>query len=144
MEISEIQISYTNPLLERVKVKESVDAYRVLFAGWDKNLLELQEEFKVLFLNRANEILGIHSLSKGGTASTIVDSKLLFSVALKCNAAGIILAHNHPSGNIKPSQSDISLTSKIKEGASILGISLLDHIIVTKEKYFSFANDSLL
>ena len=144
MEISEIKISYSNPLLDKVKVTESEDAYRILFAGWDKDLLELQEEFKVLLLNNANQVLGVYPLSKGGTGSTVVDSKLLFSVVLKCNAAGIILAHNHPSGNLKPSQSDISLTSKIKEGASILGISLLDHIIVTKKKYFSFSDDSLL
>jgi len=115
MEISEIKISYSNPLLDKVKVTESEDAYRILFAGWDKDLLELQEEFKVLLLNNANQVLGVYPLSKGGTGSTVVDSKLLFSVVLKCNAAGIILAHNHPSGNLKPSQSDISLTSKIKE-----------------------------
>jgi len=135
---------YSNKLALKSLSNGNCRNSNILLAGWDKHLIELQEEFKVLILNRANEVLGVYPLSRGGTTSTIVDSKLLFSVALKCNAAGIILAHNHPSGNLKPSQPDISLTSKIKEAASLFEISLLDHIIVTKEKYFSFADESLL
>ena len=103
--------------------------------------IELQEEFKVVLLNRANEVLGVYSLSKGGITGTIVDQRLIFAVALKCNATGIILCHNHPSGNLKPSEADVTMTSKIKKCGELFDISLLDHLIITKNGYFSFTQD---
>jgi len=106
--------------------------------------LELREEFYILLLNRANHVLGWFPVSKGGSAATIVDPKLIFSIALKCNAHGIILAHNHPSGNLKPSDADIQLTQNIKNGGILLEINILDHIIITSESYFSFADDGKL
>jgi DNA repair protein RadC len=106
--------------------------------------IELQEEFKVLLLNRANMILGIYNLSKGGVFGTIVDIKLLLAAAIKSNASSMIVAHNHPSGNLKPSVSDKRLTKKIKEGAKLLDVELLDHLIVTKLFYYSFSDDGLL
>ena len=115
MEISEIRVSYSNNKKDRLKITNSKQSYDILMACWNKATLELQEEFKVLLLNRSNQVLGIYPLSKGGTASTVVDAKLVFSVALKCNASSIIIAHNHPSGNLNPSEADKSITEKLKK-----------------------------
>ena len=91
------------------------------------NTIELYEEFKVLLLNRANEVLGIHILSKGGISGTMVDLKLLFAVVLKSASSSIILAHNHPSGNLKPSEADKMLHNKIKKAANYLDVNVLDN-----------------
>ena len=87
-------------------------------------------------------MLGIYPLSKGGVTGTVVDAKLVFSVALKCNASNLIIAHNHPSGNLKPSEADKSLTLKLKKAANLLDITLLDHLILSKEGYYSFQDES--
>ena len=144
MKISEIKVSYSNNDKNRVKIKDSQSCYDVFLSFWNKNTLELQEEFKVLLLNNANQVLGIYPLSKGGTNSTVVDVKILFSVALKSNATSIIIAHNHPSENLNPSEADKRLTQKIKEGANYLDIKLLDHLIITKGNYYSFADNQIL
>lgn len=94
----------------------------------------------MLLLNRANKVLGICVISTGNVSGTVADPKLIFTAALKANACGIILAHNHPSGNTKPSKADELLTAKIKTGAQYLDINVMDHIIVTNEGYYSFAN----
>jgi DNA repair protein RadC len=141
MNISEIKVSYSNKSKELQIITDSKSSYTILLACWNKHTIELQEEFKVLLLNRRNAVLGIYSLSKGGVSGTIVDVKLVFSVALKCNASHIIIAHNHPSGNLKASAADKSLTNKIKTGAELLDIKLLDHIIITKDDYYSFADN---
>jgi DNA repair protein RadC len=144
MEISEIKVSYTNPNKDRQQIKDSQTSYTILIACWDKSTIELQEEFKVLLLNRYSEVLGIYPLSKGGTAGTIVDAKLVFSVALKCNASSIIISHNHPSGNLKPSEADKTLTKNLRVAGNYLDIKVLDHIIVTKDNYYSFADSGEL
>lgn len=143
-QIAEIQVSYHTPASERQKIISGEKAFEVLLNCWDKDTLELQEEFKILLLNRANEVLGIYQMSKGGITGTVVDVRLIFSVALKCNATGIIIAHNHPSGTLKPSDADISLTKKIKKCSEFMDIALLDHLIVTKYNFYSFANEGLL
>src|SRR5690606_21012666 len=130
--IREIRVSYTSGNTEKIKIKNSKDSYELLLSCWNRRTIELQEEFKVLLLNRNNQVLGIYPLSKGGVSGTVVDAKLLFSVALKCNASSVIIAHNHPSGNLKPSEVDIKLTRKLKEAGNYLDIVLLDHIIVTQ------------
>ena len=139
--IKEIKLSYSSNGIENVKIKDSKSAYKILLNNWDKDTIQLQEEFKVLLLNRANHVLGIYNLSRGGVSGTIVDIKLLLASALKANASSIIIAHNHPSGNLKPSEHDLRLTRKIKEGAKLLDVSLLDHLIVTKVGYYSFSDD---
>ena len=106
--------------------------------------LEIREEFNILLLNRANHVLGWFNVSVGGTSATVIDPKLIFSVALKCNASGVILAHNHPSGNLNPSDADLNLTTKLKEGGKILEIKILDHIILTSESYYSFADEGIM
>jgi DNA repair protein RadC len=142
--ISEIKVTYSSNNIDKPTVKSSLDSYKVLHTHWDMDTIELHEEFKVLLLNRANQALGVHHLSKGGVSGTVVDAKLIFSVALKCNASSIILAHNHPSCNKKPSQADIDITNKIKEGCRCLDMTLLDHLILIKDSYFSFADEGLL
>src|SRR5690606_1839756 len=124
--IREIRVSYTSGNTEKIKIKNSKDSYELLLSCWNRRTIELQEEFKVLLLNRNHQVLGIYPLSKGGVTGTVVDAKLVFSVALKCNAPSIIIAHNHPSGNLNPSEADKNLTSKLKEASKYLDITLLD------------------
>ena len=144
MEISEISVSYSNSKKEKLKAKDSKQCYALFLDSWNKNTIELQEEFKILLLNRANNVLGIYNLSRGGTTGTVVDAKLVFSVALKCNASSIIIAHNHPSCNLTPSEADKTITNKLKQAGKLLDIALLDHLIVTKDNFYSFLDEGLL
>lgn len=106
--------------------------------------MDFRESFKVLLLNRNNEVIGIYTLSIGGISGTTVDNKILFAITLKCLASSIIIAHNHQSGNLKPSSADLAITKKIKAGAKLLDIKLLDHIILSSKGYFSFADEGLM
>ncbi|WP_282112336.1 JAB domain-containing protein [Maribacter stanieri] len=142
--IREISISYQSGINRPVKIKNSEDAYNILLSNWDMGIIELQEEFKVLLLNRNNTVLGVCCLSKGGVSGTVVDAKLLFSVALKCNASSIIVAHNHPSGNLKASEADIRLTKSLKEASKLLDIVFLDHLIITNNGFTSIADSGLV
>jgi DNA repair protein RadC len=145
-EVAEIQLSYKSHIKpsERPKISTSRDAFEVLKKSWDDSKIELVEQFKILLTNRANKVLGILEVSTGGIAGTVADPKIIFVAALKGGATGIILSHNHPSGNLNPSQADIDLTKKIKEGGRFLEIQLLDHIIMTSESYYSFADEGLI
>jgi DNA repair protein RadC len=143
-EVAEIKVSYSTNNTTKIKVNSVLKAYELLLSSWDIDIIELQEEFKILLLNRANEVLGIYPLSKGGITGTVVDLRLIFAVALKCNASSLILSHNHPSGKLVPSDADVSLTRKIKKCADFLDISLIDHIIVSKDGFYSFSNEGKL
>ncbi|WP_417201432.1 RadC family protein [Bizionia sp.] len=122
-------------------IKSSSDVFTIL----QPLLNELQhEEFWVLYLNNSNRVVAKEQLSKGGLTSTMVDVRLLFKKALELFAVAIIVAHNHPSGKLKPSNSDLLLTQKIKDSGALLEIKLLDHLIITQKDYFSFADQSLL
>lgn len=144
--IAEIQISYSSRIAKkyRIKITGSKSAYKSLLNSWNQDLIEIQEEFKILLLNNSNEVLGIQSLSKGSTNGVVVDLKLLFATALKACASSIIIAHNHPSGNLKPSNTDLELTKKIMNSCKFLDIKLLDHLIITQEDYTSLADEGLL
>jgi DNA repair protein RadC len=145
-EVSEIQLSY-RPTVKaslRPKISSPRDAQDILRQYWNDDTLELQEEFKILLLNRYNKVIGIFTVSQGGIAGTIADPKIIFGCALKAAASGIILAHNHPSGALQPSQADKDLTKKLKDGGKLLDIQVLDHIIITTESYYSFADEGLL
>jgi len=91
-------------------------------------------------LNRANEVLGLHNLSMGGTTGTVVDSRLIFAAAILCNASAIIVAHNHPSCNLRPSESDLEITNQLCKAGELLSIRVFDHLIITKSSYYSFAD----
>jgi DNA repair protein RadC len=126
---------------EKPRITSSNDAYQIV----SSHLVDLpHEEFWLLVLNRANRVVRKYQISQGGVAGTVADPKIIFKIALEELASGIIIAHNHPSGNLNASQADIDLTKKIKEGARLLEIQLLDHIIVAGQKYFSFADEGLL
>ncbi len=145
-QVSEINVTYRPKFKasERPKIASSKDVYSILYHNWDLSKIELLEQFKILLLNRANRIIGIYEVSSGGMAGTIADPKLIFSTALKACASSIILSHNHPSGNLNPSQADISLTKKLKTAGSYLDIVVLEHIIITSEGYYSFADEGLI
>jgi DNA repair protein RadC len=102
------------------------------------------EEFWILLLNKANKIIGKFCISEGGITGTVADPVKIFRKAIENNSVGMILCHNHPSGNLKPSEADAKLTQKMKEGGKLLDISVLDHIIIGEEKYFSFADEGLM
>lgn len=141
--IAEIQVSYSTNSRVRQQITTSYSAYEVLQSSWYSGRMELQEEFKVLLLNRANHVLGIYNLSKGGVSSTIVDLKLLFGVVLKANASNIVICHNHPSGKLAPSDADIEITNKIKEACKLLDVHFFDHIIISHLGYYSFAENKV-
>lgn len=132
------------PPSERPVFKNSEAVARYLQETWDQNKLELQEQFKVLLLNGANQILGIYEHASGGHRRISIEPKWIFAAAILANASQIILSHNHPSGQLKASKQDIFLTEKIKLGASLLDIAVLDHIIITRKGYYSFADQKLI
>lgn len=144
MKVSEIKISYTNEVDEKIKVLGSSEVYQVLKANWDLDTIELQEEFKILLLNQGNQVLGIKSMFKGGINTCSIDVRLIMGMALKANASALVITHNHPSGNLNASESDKRITSKIKECCELFDIRLLDHIIMAKNSYLSFADEGIL
>lgn len=144
--VAEVELIYKSKVkaCERPKITTSKDAYNILMKCWDENKIEFVEQFKVLFLNQAKKVLGMYEVSTGGVSGTVADPRVIFVAALKSNCSSIVIAHNHPSGNLKPSRHDEALTQKIKSGGEFLDIKLLDHLIVTNETYFSFADEGLL
>ncbi|MBB6610477.1 JAB domain-containing protein [Pontibacter sp. Tf4] len=144
--VAEVKLTYRSKVKpsERPQVTSSADSYRILKETWDTGKLEFVEQFKVLLLNRANRVLGIYQLSTGGVAGTVADPKLVFVAALKACASAIVLCHNHPSGNTKPSTADLALTKKMKHAGEVLDIAVLDHLILTSESYYSLADEGLL
>lgn len=123
------------------KIISSKDIYELI----RPQLVDLvHEEFWVLLLNRSNFMMSKQLISKGGQAATVVDPKVIFKVALEQNAAAIVLAHNHPSGSLKPSLSDINITKKLIQSGLMLEIPVLDHLIVTDQTFFSFADEGLM
>ncbi len=130
----------------KCKIKESKDAADLFRQIWDKDSLELYESFICIYLNRANNTIGWLKISQGGLSGTVTDVRLILATALGCAASGMIMAHNHPSGNINPSDSDSKITQKIKEGGNIMDIQVLDHIILSgeNEDYYSFADNGFI
>lgn len=143
--IPEIKISVTMDRVTDMKtIRSSSDAASIFNKLFDKDTLLIQEEMVMLCLNRANHVVGFYRVSKGGVAGTVVDPKIIFTVALNSCASAIIIAHNHPSGQLKPSESDKTITRKLKEGGKLLDIEVLDHLIMTDQSYLSFADEGLL
>lgn len=146
-QIPEISITYKQgiPLYDEFKITSSMSAADLIRITWDNSLIEIQEEFKVLFLNNRNIVKGIFTLSRGGLTGTVVDIRLLFATALKCLSTSIILAHSHPSSGLVPSEADKEITKKIKTAGELLDIKVLDHIIVTPHgRHFSFMDEGIL
>lgn len=144
--IAEIRVSYLPSTSKMPGITNSTDALRIFREFIPKETMQLQEHFLAMYLNRANKVLGIYHVSIGGITGTVADIRLILGVALKSAAVSIILSHNHPSGNVKPSSADISLTKRIKEAADLMDINLLDHLILTatEEAFFSFADEGII
>ena len=142
--VAEIEVSYSHriPARERIKIQSARDAFDSCNQFWPS--LDHVEYFYILFLNRNNQLLGVHQVSKGGFTGTVVDIRVIFQVALKVCATSIIAIHNHPSGNLTPSDADHQLTQRIKDAGKFLDIQLLDHLIITSETFFSFADEGVL
>jgi DNA repair protein RadC len=142
-QFAEIELVYKNQIKvsERFGISRSLDAYRVLKQSWDENKIGFVEQFKIILIDRANKVLGIYEVCQGGTCGVVVDLKLIFAAALKASAHGIILAHNHPSGNLTASEADKLVTARIKKAGQLLDILVMDHIIITSEGYYSFVDE---
>jgi DNA repair protein RadC len=144
---AEVQLIYKSriPASQRVQVKSSIDAFRVLWGYWKKETIEHHEELVALLMNNKNFVLGIAEISKGGVASTIIDPKIVFQYALKCHATGIILCHNHPSSDPTPSENDVLTTKKLIEAGTLLNIQVLDHLVISGDgTYYSLADEGRL
>lgn len=149
-EAKAISISAALELGRRRRAEEALEKKKITSSNSVFELMQpiigelAHEEFWVVYLNNSNKVLQTLQLSKGGITGTVVDIRLAFKNALQIGAVAVILAHNHPSGTLKPSQADISLTTKIKIAGESLDIKVLDHLIITEKAYFSFADENIL
>lgn len=142
--VNEIKLSYSRKGNCERSISSSRDAVDVFREHFDAGEMDYMESFFALYLNQANKVLGIKKISECGISSTLVDVRIIMQAALLCNASGIIVAHNHPSGNLKPSSADIKMTVQIREAAKILSMNLLDHVILTSDSHFSFADEGII
>ncbi len=144
--ISEIIVNYCPaiPVEDRQQIRTSADANALFRKLYTTEIIEYEEQFYILYLSRSNDVIGYHLHSIGGASGTVVDVKQVLAIAVKANACSIILSHNHPSGNLRPSEADRSLTRKIVQGGSALDVSVLDHLILTKHAYYSFADEGIM
>ena len=143
-EIAEVKISYSHKVKpsNQIKVITSDTAYKQVVNIWPD--IDYRESFAVLLLSRANKILGLSWISLGGVSGTVVDAKIIFQIALKTLASSLLILHNHPSGQLIPSQADLNITKKIKDGGKLLDIDVLDHLIITSEGYYSMADEGVM
>ena len=142
--LPEVKIIYLPGTFQKVKIQNSKDCETVFRQFFDEGTISLYESFMVLFINRANNTIAWYKHSQGGIGGTIADVRLIFRTALECAASGMIVCHNHPSGNKNPSVADIELTKKIQECAKFHDMALLDHIMLTHDSYYSFADEGIL
>ena len=143
--VAEIKISYIPTGRPGTQIRSSNDAYLELKNWFLEDTLALQEQFVVLYLNRANRVLAAYEVSRGGLTGTVADPRLILSTALMVAATSLVISHNHPSGNLKPSDQDEELTNKIKKAAGWLDINLLDHLILSPDgQYYSMADQGFI
>lgn len=145
-QVSEVKVSYRNKLqlADCPKITSSRDAENLLRANWSEDI-ELLEEFNVLFLSKANQVKGLFRASRGGVSGTVVDAKIIFAAALKGMASALIVAHNHPSGNLQPSQADIDLTRRLRKAGEVFDMPVLDHLILAPHiGFYSFADEGMI
>lgn len=137
----EVELSYKRKQASTFKtIKSSDDAITCIRKIFPVNQINYREHMFVLFMNMKNEIIGYHLNSVGGVSQTIIDIRIIMQGALLSNAVGILLCHNHPSGNLKPSEQDKRLTQKIIKAGKLLDINVLDHVIITENSHYSFAD----
>lgn len=145
--VSEVEMFYKSKIknAERKKVTTSKDAYYIFKSIniFNRNF-DYKEMFYCAYLNKDSKILSVSKISEGGTAGTVVDIKIILQGAILQNATGLIICHNHPSGNLNPSSNDRIITKNIKEAVKLLDMSLLDHLIITSESYYSFSDEGII
>jgi DNA repair protein RadC len=143
MKAKKFDLKATDSEFTKVKItgSETAEKYIRQFYGDD---LEIFESFFILLLNRANETIGYAKISQGGIVGTIVDKKIILKYVVESLASGVILAHNHPSGNINPSEADLRITREIKELCNLIDSPVLDHVILTADSFYSFADNGKL
>ena len=141
---AEVEIIYRRQQKAMAKVKSSNEAYHEFLKAYPKDRIDYKEFFYVMLMSRSNHVLGIAKIGEGSTSSVVVNQKEIFQLVLKSNASSFIISHNHPSGQLRPSEYDISLTKKISEFAKLIDVLLLDHIIVTSDSFYSFTDEGLL
>lgn len=141
--VCEVKLTYKSKIKasEREKILSAENAYKILLSVFDSETIQYKEFFKVILMNRANKVLGVWHISEGGLNETSADIRIIMQAAILGNASAIILAHNHPSGNIQPSMQDDQVTKRVKEIAKLIGINLLDHLIITDETYYSYSEN---
>ena len=142
--VGEVELTYKSTSTSRSKIYSSEDAYEVLLSTYREGTICYKEYFKVLFLNQAKQVLGYTLISEGGITDTTVDVRVILQAALLTNSVAIILAHNHPSGSMKPSRQDMKITKQVKDAARLMRITVIDHLILTDEGYYSFADEGQL
>lgn len=144
--VAEIELSYRPAITDKPIIKSCLDASVVIRSLIPQSAIALKEHFVVLYLNQAQRVIAGYKASEGGLTSTVVDLRLIFSVALKSVATSFIVGHNHPSGNLTPSAHDQALTLKLAEAGRLMDIKLIDHIIIapTEGEYYSFADNGML
>ena len=142
--VGEVELTYKSTSKVRSKIYGSEDAYKYLLPTYKKGTICYKEYFKVLFLNQANQVLGYTLISEGGITETSVDVRVILQAALLTNSVAIILAHNHPSGNLKPSRQDMEITKQVKDAARLMRITVTDHLILTDAGYYSFSDEGQL
>ncbi|EKN20885.1 MULTISPECIES: JAB domain-containing protein [Bacteroidales] len=142
--VGEVELSYKPKFKKLHKVASSEDAYRYLLPTYREGTICYKEYFKVLFLNQANQVLGYTLISEGGITETSVDVRIILQAALLTNSVALVLAHNHPSGSMKPSRQDMEITKQVKEAARLMRITVIDHLILTDEGYYSFSDEGQL
>src|SRR5690606_27620766 len=142
--IDEVQITYSHKVKpsEQIKITGSSDIYNQVRFNWPD--IDYVESFAVLLLSRGMKILGLKYISKGGTSGTVVDPKIIFQTALLAHSSSIALIHNHPSGQLIPSAADLKITKKLKDGGEFLDITVVDHLIISSEGYYSMADEGVL
>ncbi len=134
-------ISDTTSSSTRFTINNSSEAYNLMFELFNKETIAIYEELHVAFLNRANKVIGTYMVSKGGTSGTVMDIKLVVAIALKTLSTGVILAHNHPSGALKPSTEDLYITKRLEEALRLFDIKIIDHLIITpNNEHYSFCD----
>lgn len=144
--VVEITLAYNTTITYRDRpcIRRSQQAYELLLEHWNKETINLFEEFKVVLLNSGNKLLGIYEATRGGITGTVVDPRLIFVAALNAGATKIILAHNHPSGEVCPSEADRRITTKLQQAGAFLEIAVADHLIVCPDAFYSFADEGVL
>jgi len=142
--VGEVELSYKPKFKNLHKIISSEDAYKYLLPTYREGTICYKEYFKVLFLNQASQILGYTLISEGGLTDTNVDVRVILQAALLTNSVALVLAHNHPSGNLKPSRQDIEITKQVKDAAQLMRITVIDHLILTDTGYYSFSDEGQL